>query len=343
MSKKIDIEDLYVEDIVKDMARGMNTLYIEKGNITQFDIPETLGIGNISATQFASGMGIINLNYQLNQEMVIKMEKNKINPLKFIFNLGEPFYHKFDDEDDYEIIEKYSGAIIGSSPKRVHSVKVPKNHKIHAFSLEINRNLFNHKIENFNFDLGEELTSLLKDVRADDPFLYRYPFGAEEFEMIQKIIKNDKSGFIGSLYKEGITYTILSNTLETYVGQNCENYYKSLEEKEIDLILEISEYIESNLGELPTIEEIASKSFVAENKLQKLFKSYYGCSVHDFIRNKRLDLARDLLENSNLSISEISDNLGIRSKSYFSKIFKERYGVTPSEYRGSRLSKIRFF
>lgn len=343
MTQKIVIEDLYVEDIVKGMAKNMNAIYIEEHNITRFAIPENDGNGYVTATQFASGLGIIDASYHLEEDLILKMEKNKINPLKFVFNLGDTFFHKFDKEGDFESVQKYSGAIIGSSMEHLHSFKIPKDKDIHIFSLELNRNLFEHKLASFKFDLSDDLSKLLRDVKAVNPFFYTYPFGAEDFEMIKKIINNTKQGFVGSLYKEGITYSILSKTLETYLGNTCEDCNDALSEKEIDTVLDVSNFIDDNLSNLPTIEEISSKNFISETKLQKLFQTYYNCSVHDFTRNKRLDKARVLLENSNSTIAEIADELGIRSNSYFSKIFKERYGVTPSNYRGSRLSKVRFY
>jgi len=341
MPQKIAIEDHFVEDIVKEMAKNMSAVFTEQDNITCFKIPEANGNGEVSAIQFASGLGIMNSNYRLNEDLVLKMNKNKINPLKFIFNLGDTFYHNFGKKGDFESIHKYSGAIIGSSISQTHSFKIPKDKSIRIFSLELNRNLFEHKLATFKFDLGDELKTLLKDVKAINPFFYTYPFGSEEFEMINKILNNTKKGFIGSLYKEGVTYTILSNTLETYLGNTREDYGDSLSEQEIDQVVGVSKFIEDNLSDLPTIEEIASNNFISESKLQKLFNVYYSCSVHDFTRNKRLDQARILLESSKFTIAEIADELGIRSNSYFSKIFKERYGVTPSKYKNSRLSKIR--
>lgn len=337
------IDDLYVEDIVKGMSENMGATVLEKNNVTSFEIPKNKGKGFISATQFASGLGIIVSDYQLKETTIVKMEKDKINPLRFVFNLGDSIHHKFDDSDDYEEIKKFSGAIIGSSLQQVHSFKLTENKDIKLFSIELNRNLFNHKIRTFKFELSDDLKTLLNDVKAENPFFCPILFGSEDFEMIRKIIDNTREGFIGSLYKEGITYSILSNSLENYLGDKCDDSEGTLTDEEIDIILKVSNSIEENLGNLPTIDEIANHNFISESKLQKLFKNFYNCSVNDFTRKKRMQQARALLENTEKSISEIADELGIRSNSYFSKIFKERYGVTPSDYRGSRLSKIRMY
>jgi AraC-like DNA-binding protein len=343
METVIELEDVYVEDIVKGMANTMNAPYKEQGNTTSFSIPKDIGEGLIEATQFASGLGFISAKYKFQKETIFEIEKDKINPLKFVFNLGEEFYHKFENDKEYRKLEKYTSAIISSSPDNMHSFMVPKEKDIHIFSIELNRNLFEHKINDFNFELDDELITLLRDVESKKPFFYNCYFGAKELELIQKIIKVDKQGFIGSLYKEGIVYNLLSLSLENYLGKKCSDGRSKMSKEDIDTVVNASSFIEENMNDLPTIEEIAAKHLVSESKIQKLFKDYYKCSVHDFLSNKRLELAKNLLEGTDKTIAEIAEDLGIRSKSYFSKIFKDRYGVTPSNYRGSRLARIRFY
>ena len=344
MSKKINVEDLYVEDIVKGFAKKVNALYFEENNVTKVNFPEEFGAGFLKATQFASGLGVIEASYFLKNDLVVEMDKQKVNPLKFVFNLGEAFYHKFDKSSNFEKIDKFSGAIIGSSISNTHFFKIPKEKEIYIFSLELNRNLFEHKIKSFRFDLDDDLHTLLKDVRAENPFFFEYLFGSEVFEAIKKITISTKKGFVGSLYKEGITYTILSDTLETYLGRKEHtNFRVSLSQEETNKVLSISEFIDKNLDNLPTIDIIAKENLISESKIQKIFNNYYNCSVNDFIKNKRLTKARNLLEKSDFSISEISQKIGVKSNSYFTKIFRERYGVNPSEYKNSRLKNIRFY
>lgn len=68
-------------------------------------------------------------------------------------------------------------------------------------------------------------------------------------------------------------------------------------------------------------------------KLQYGFHNLYGLSVNNYVKKIRLQIAMELLKNSDLSISEIVYKIGLSSRSYFSKIFKEKYGITPSYYK----------
>jgi AraC-like DNA-binding protein len=67
----------------------------------------------------------------------------------------------------------------------------------------------------------------------------------------------------------------------------------------------------------------------------------FNQTVNTYVQGIRLDLAKDLLLNFDYSISEIVYLIGLSSKSYFSKIFREHYGTTPSEFRQSHLDSLK--
>ena len=56
-------------------------------------------------------------------------------------------------------------------------------------------------------------------------------------------------------------------------------------------------------------------------------------TVNGYIQHRRMLHAKTLLNDTDFNISEIVEKLGLSSKSYFSKIFKETYGISPSEFR----------
>jgi AraC-like DNA-binding protein len=67
-------------------------------------------------------------------------------------------------------------------------------------------------------------------------------------------------------------------------------------------------------------------------KLKKGFKILYNTTINQYLRNERLNRAKILLAEENLSIKEISEEVGYSNKSIFSKRFKEKFGVLPSTF-----------
>ena len=77
------------------------------------------------------------------------------------------------------------------------------------------------------------------------------------------------------------------------------------------------------------------------NKLQLEFKELYGQSVNGYIRAVKMKKAKELLEESIMNLSQITHAIRIASPSYFRRLFKEFYQITPSEYRKRRDQKLK--
>ena len=78
---------------------------------------------------------------------------------------------------------------------------------------------------------------------------------------------------------------------------------------------------------------MADYSSVSPFYLSKLFKDEKGVTFINFITDKRLDKGRELLSKSDLSIKEITAQIGYNDQNYFSRIFKNKFGLSPKEYR----------
>lgn len=89
----------------------------------------------------------------------------------------------------------------------------------------------------------------------------------------------------------------------------------------------------------PTIEELAMKAGINRQKLKKGFKLIYEATINKYLRNERLEQA-SLLLLTDKTVKEAAEQVGYMNKSYFAKIFKEKYGVLPREYVKSIHLKI---
>lgn len=95
----------------------------------------------------------------------------------------------------------------------------------------------------------------------------------------------------------------------------------------------------SDLRYTLTIEKMAIAVNLSESRLQQLFKSEVGMSPVQYLRDLRLEKAKELLENTFLYVNEIRLKVGIKDGSHFVKDFKAKYGATPSEYRKQHWAK----
>jgi signal transduction histidine kinase/DNA-binding response OmpR family regulator len=98
-----------------------------------------------------------------------------------------------------------------------------------------------------------------------------------------------------------------------------------------EFIKNILNYINENISETElSVEDLASKVFLSRSQLYRKVKTLTGVSVNEFIRNVRLEKAKELIELGNDNITEISYKVGFSSPSYFTKCYKEKYGHLPT-------------
>lgn len=100
-----------------------------------------------------------------------------------------------------------------------------------------------------------------------------------------------------------------------------------------DLVDKVILYIGQHYKEEINLSELAGEFFVVPTYLAKRFKEKKNCTVMQYLENMRLKKARELLESSPLSISDIAMMVGYNDPNYFARSFKKVYDLTPREYR----------
>ena len=97
--------------------------------------------------------------------------------------------------------------------------------------------------------------------------------------------------------------------------------------------------IEAHLFSSLTLDELSDLTNTSLSAFQRQFKKIYGTTPANYIKNKRLERAANLLKLSDLSITQISHECVFSDIAHFSNSFKEKYNSTPSEYRLEFISK----
>lgn len=113
-----------------------------------------------------------------------------------------------------------------------------------------------------------------------------------------------------------------------------------IRKKASKLCASVRRYIDVHFKENISLDVLAQISHVSKYYLVHAFTKEYGTSPMNYLINKRLEEAKQLLKNDDYSLSLISRMLGFSSPSYFSQIFKKNEKMTPNEYRKvSRMQK----
>ena len=175
-----------------------------------------------------------------------------------------------------------------------------------------------------------EYIALRFEAKLSDAFPFRYPF--EKFQLSDEYINN-----LSELWKFGgqsehyrcysIFYELLAylENLEklTYIDKKKSNII-------LPAIVYMKKYIYDSNLKIETLIKLCGISGVYFNKI---FRTSYGMSPQKYISAKRLAHAKTVIDSGDFdTISEVALSVGFSDPLYFSRAFKKKYGISPSEY-----------
>ena len=140
--------------------------------------------------------------------------------------------------------------------------------------------------------------------------------------------------------KDYLTYV---NSIDSYeqlrtyfiekVSEACRNIKNNRLEKSSGIVAKAKVYIKENYSKDIFLEDISRKVDISPYYFSKLFKEETGENFIEYLTNIRIEEAKRLLKNRDLSIKNVSIDTGYSDPNYFSRIFKKQVGLTPTEYR----------
>lgn len=152
------------------------------------------------------------------------------------------------------------------------------------------------------------------------------------FDNISAIDK--KTGNLSDTAEQNFGYdkcSLAGELLEAYIRLLIEKYPLATDDD--SLIDNIKNYIISNLEFDINISDVAEIFHYNKQYLGRLFKKNAKQSINEFICTQRIARAEHLLKTTKFSVIDISNMSGFNNVTYFNRLFKATYGVTPTEYR----------
>lgn len=147
---------------------------------------------------------------------------------------------------------------------------------------------------------------------------------------------NKSKGYQLSLI--GDAYHILQ---QIYIHSDIDSFDSSNQKSEdITSLNQMTTFIYHSYADKISLNDIAQIGNVSISKCSRIFKHYMHHSPIDFLNLHRLEVASNLLRNTNQSILDISLSCGFDQQSYFNRMFKKEYGCTPLKYRKSPVDQF---
>ena len=136
----------------------------------------------------------------------------------------------------------------------------------------------------------------------------------------------------GSLYGDQMTGMLLHHLLRNYPDRSRQSvlFRGGMAPRSLR---QVTDYIENHLHEDLKLAELANLVGMSPQHFSRCFREETGLPPYRYVLKRRLTRAKDLLQQTNLSVGEIALAVGYDSPSHFGKLFRQAYGMTPNEYR----------
>ncbi len=330
---RISVKAIPVNEVMKGIADQWRVPLAEEHGEMKLELPEHLGEGTIRGMNFGSGLGIIQYDCLFHQDYEILFSIKQTHPLKFIFSTKGSVNHSFEEKNDLHEIKTYQNVIVSSSGTNGHLLRFNAGEINRIVSIEIVRSEF-RKRKNHDFsDLQPVLRDVFADSNATESFIYHGNYCLNAADTVEEIFNNEYEGIVKSVFIEGKLLQMLVLQIKQYQDDQLEDSPQVLRIYDAERVKKAAEMINTHLNRNFSVEVLANEVGTNVNKLQDGFKQIYGLTINKYVQEVKLKAARDLLLEKDMNISEVVTSIGLSNASYFAKIFKEKYGVTPGFFQ----------
>ncbi|MFV0607451.1 MAG: helix-turn-helix domain-containing protein [Niabella sp.] len=289
----------------------------------KFVLSEDIGEGFLEYLDVQEGLWAEQLQFMLHREVVLNRTPKEKNDM-FVID----FYLS-----DSEIIRELMGktyklgfhhvniTLVSATTSAI--LKLPANDKIKKLSILFTKDwltkniLVDHAIARDYFSTNEPLY-----VSEDMDYKLNEYLNKIDFD------KNNRITTISYILQ------ILDYLFERVTRRNLEQQSREhIHPEDLNNLLAVRQQLDTDIDIEFSLEKFAKQSNMSLSKFKRLFKQVLGVTPYQYYLSNRMEKAKEAIETSQCSISEIGFLLGYANLSQFSKAFKKQFGILPSELR----------
>ena len=290
--------------------------------------------GFISSYELFEGLTVWVYNIEFYSKFQVELDLSPDGPIYFSYNVKGNFSNTINKSNDLVNILQNQNMIIKGSPNNSVTNEFPANTKLEIAVVIIDVELLGSlQIRNAK-RMHLSIKKIFRNIPQDQPYRYLGDINAETAKYASIICENNNTTLVGELLTEGAVLNMMASQIKAYEQDlKNESTQSTLTTSELSKISSLGDHIINNIESKITIIELSKHFGLSPKKLQIGIRHLYGDSVGHYILNLRMGQAKYLLNTTDFNISEICNRVGLTSKSYFTKVFKNRFGMLPSKWR----------
>lgn len=222
-----------------------------------------------------------------------------------------------------------TGDIFLLNSKIVHELQCLEQPNMCLF-IQLNQSLFVDN-KNINGSYFFYLNSKDKDKEPKNGF--------EAYKILLAKIGLEYQNVNPNMYRiNSHVYTLLADFFDYLIYDICQRSSEKNPLEDIELLMQIINYIQYNFKEEEIQEDICKKFGLGTKTLYRFLKKNIGLSPKALIMNNRINASKEMLRFSNKSTPYIATECGFGAENTFYRVFKKEVGITPNEYRKKEIS-----
>lgn len=338
----LKINSAYLTDVLQELHNqvqdlGLGSTLFKKSTIT---IPPAFGNGTISTNQFKNGLDVIAINgLELKQNLDVVIEGNMeqaVYELTFCMSGNTSWGFKGTQSD---LEKRFSTGAFLVSPSVEETLSIKANSPssfvtillkptfLQDYLLSVVESKEEHEMIELLSNPHNEMHIAIPELNADIQMV------------LHQIEKNNFQGFLKNIFLESKALELITYFFALTQAEYRQNHPKKLKQREKEAIMEAARILENRIDNPPGIVELSKLTGMNPYKLRTGFKEVFQATVYEYLRKIRMEKARVMLENKEISVSEAGYMVGYTNLSHFAAAFKKEFGINPSQYNSSSIQK----
>lgn len=321
-------------DMVAELGRKLQLPLEEDCQKSFMQLKEDFGSGIIAAYETNRGLDTVLLKCRLQQPVELKLGGAFSLPLYF-YTVGKGQVEVACETGKFSI-GPLQGTIHGAYGAGLYTIQLPANEDLLIMLSLVHRKLFFEEIECGVLQVPPELLRVVSgNTREGQQFLFQDIYHLPAVDTLHDIVNHTERGLLHSAHASAKIYENMFLLLNEYKRLHERKYSRLVRDAaKINTIRAAEKIISTRLQDPPTIPMLAKMVGINQQTLKMGFRQLYGKTINTYLNDRRLDQAGLLISTGGMSIAEVASAVGYSNGGYFSRKFKQKYGVTPSKFGG---------
>lgn len=321
-----------------DYKFSINLSSSKFGNLVKsfplFSISEKLKKGFKEEVELRDGLKLIVNEYKLKKNISVDFTIENA-PLEFAFCLSGKMNIEINQSSGFKsFLEISSGnCAVFCLPHTSGTMRISGCEQLKVLSLHVSKDY----LKQFVYQEISDFPKILSDAiwsEDSNPFILTSKMNPLMTMSGNQILENVFSGTPRKMFLEAKALELMTHIISQISDDYSEKSTNQLSSEEIEKIEKLEQNLIQNFANLPSLAEMAESLAMTHTRLNQAFRKVFGNTVFGYIREKRLEEAKAMLEKG-LTVTEITYKLGFSSPAHLSRDFREKFGINPKAYQKS--------